>query len=197
MLLNYASESYPGEDLHVESLHLAIHFQYTCVISQILEYRAKLNLSVPTEKDLIFYTVESKKISAVRTLVKCGIGVNWRNDQGENVLFLAAREGLLEIGSYLVDSGADLSVRSKQETTAIQILLDSCLSGKVELDEASMLNIAISSSPGDACKMLSTSANPFALCLSSQPKHIAPEEEVFPPNFHETFKFLVEHSPSC
>ena len=63
-----------------------------------------------------------KHIDAVRVLVdECGVGVNSKNRQGETALHRAALMGQVEIVKFLIDRGADLTIKCNEGRTPLDV----------------------------------------------------------------------------
>ena len=176
LLLNHSSKVYPDTGLQVEVLGLAIDVRNEDIMDLLLRHGANLDSSSPPAKGLIIRAVITQNIAVIRKLLDYKFDVNWKDPQGEHALLTAARGNLTEIASYLVQSGADISIRSKEGATAVQILLASFLAGSIKIDEAA-LQKSQDAGTGDAIKLLRSSANPFALCCSLYDQHVAASKE--------------------
>ena len=91
-----------------DTLLLAASCGHDAVVAQLIHMGTMVHVGNDGETAL-HRAASSGSIGTVQTLVNAGFDLNVRDARGENALFWAITEGHLEIVSFLVSSGAELT----------------------------------------------------------------------------------------
>lgn len=89
----------------------------------LLRYGAKINL-LDKEKNNILHHAAENNVSAelMRRLATYGLNINATNKEGKTALMIAAENGYVETAKALIESGADVNVRTRDGRTALSLI---------------------------------------------------------------------------
>ena len=92
----------------------------------LLRYGAKINL-VDKEKNNILHHAAENGVPAelMRRLATYGLNLNAINKEGKTALMIAAENGYVDSAKALIESGADVNIRTRDGRTALSMISDS------------------------------------------------------------------------
>lgn len=71
--------------------------------------------------DNIFGYTRENNLEKLSLAIKENVDINSKDEDGFTVLHLAADRGYLDIVTFLIDSGADLNIKTDEEETALHL----------------------------------------------------------------------------
>ena len=160
VLIRHCADNFPEERLDSRVLLLAIESGDVKTLQYLLESGLRYVDADAENPTLLFHAVRYNSLLCAEELVKCDIDVNKKNAYGEHALFLAARNGFLDMGSSLVEGGAELDIRSESGFTVRHILLASFFAGDIGFTRG----IAPEAADEKPQETILRSQDPFAIC---------------------------------
>ena len=89
----------------------------------LVRYGAKVTLLDKQKNNILHHAAENDVSAEVmRRLATYGLNVNAVNKEGKTALMVAAENGYVEIAKVLIESGADVNVRTRDGSTALSLI---------------------------------------------------------------------------
>ncbi|GLE05101.1 hypothetical protein PINS_up014085 [Pythium insidiosum] len=106
-------------DDQTTALHLAIEWNSTAVVRQLIDAGADVDATTSSGETPLHTAVLHGHVEAVQTLLEAGADIAATTDEGATPLHLAARDGHVDILEALLDRGAELSAQDVDGRTPL------------------------------------------------------------------------------
>ena len=99
-------------------------WQVQVLVGILLAIIATVTLGAVPNTSQLFMAISENDINKVETLIKSGVNINARRDDGSTGLMLASEQRNAEITKLLIRAGADVNAKSNDGTSALMLAAD-------------------------------------------------------------------------